>query len=447
MQYSIIQKSDIDQAKRFDAEYFKPEYLEVERKLKSHKKILNDFGVQILHPSEIKRSYIQKGGILFVRTQNVRPLRFDLTNKVYISKKDAKKLQKNEILKEDILMTRTGANFGQTCLFNEDYKAIASSHTFIIKHGELNPYFLSIFFNSKHGRKMIDKGMYGGLQPEITPLHLLKIPLLDFPHSFQLQIEQIVKDAHHKQTQSKDIYAEAEQILLTELGLLDFIPQHHLTFTTTKGEVEQAKRFDAEYFQPKYQEIIERIEQYEGGVCEVGNFNFNKKNFYPENNKEYYYIPLSKVSNNGEIEKGEKELGKDLPTRARRKVKAGEVILSSIEGSLETSALIQDDQAGFIVSNGFYVFSSDKINSETLFVLVKSQIFIELLRKISKGAILGGYDLESFKTIKIPLIHPETQTQIAEKITRSHQLRKESKELLKQAKKRVEEEIEEGGKY
>jgi len=44
--------------------------------------------------------------------------------------------------------------------------------------------------------------------------------------------------------------------------------------------------------------------------------------------------------------------------------------------------------------------------------------------------------------LQIPLIKPSIQKQIAEKIQESHRLRKESKELLDEAKRKVEEEIE-----
>jgi len=48
----------------------------------------------------------------------------------------------------------------------------------------------------------------------------------------------------------------------------------------------------------------------------------------------------------------------------------------------------------------------------------------------------------SFEKFKIPLIKPKIQKQIAKKIQESHKLRKESKELLEEAKRKVEEEIE-----
>ncbi len=50
--------------------------------------------------------------------------------------------------------------------------------------------------------------------------------------------------------------------------------------------------------------------------------------------------------------------------------------------------------------------------------------------------------LHRTKQNQISLIKPQIQKQIAKKIQESHKLRKESKELLEKAKRKVEEEIE-----
>ena len=73
-------------------------------------------------------------------------------------------LQTNTIRNGDILVTRTGANFGQCAIFLEKIEAIASSHTFLISSGELNPFFLNMFLNTKYGSSLIKRGMYGGSQ-------------------------------------------------------------------------------------------------------------------------------------------------------------------------------------------------------------------------------------------------------------------------------------------
>ena len=44
------------------------------------------------------------------------------------------------------------------------------------------------------------------------------------------------------------------------------------------SEVKKADRFDAEYFQPKYEKIVEAIKKYKGGFDVIkGQFKPNKK--------------------------------------------------------------------------------------------------------------------------------------------------------------------------
>ena len=446
---SIIKSGDVLKADRFDGEYFKPEYLEIEKKLKKNKwdflgnqkKYIRSFGAYSL----CNKFEYKKSGIPFLRCKDIKDGLIDFSNVLYIDQEASKLLWKSEVKAKTVLFSMSGS-VGNCAIANEELIFPINSNQDIAKivtKNSLNPYFLTIFLQSKYGNSQIQRLPIGSIQKHIFlwQIDTFKIPL--FPETFQLQIEKLVKEAYQKQTQAKQLYKQAEQILLEELQLINYNPKHTLYFETTANKTNKAVRFDADYFQPKYQDIIKRIENYKGGWDFVGNIlNFNKKKFFPKKNEFYNYIPLSKVSNNGEIEIPEKELGKYLPTRARIKVKKGEIILSSIEGSLKTSALIQKEHNGFIVSNGFYVFNSEKINSETLFVLFKLKIMIELLKKISKGAILGGYDLTSFEKIKIPLIPLRIQEEIAEKINKSHRLRKESKKLLQEAKNRVEAEIE-----
>lgn len=153
MQYSIVNYQsvvDSSHSLRLDAEFFHPDYLKIQHQLEaisSHRLI--DFQVEIKHPKEIKRNYVDDG-VLFLRAQNVRPLSIDLTsNPVYISEEDAERLQENTIHHKDILITRSGANAGQCTIYLENKRAISSSHTFIVKSGKFKP-FLSRYFSQHH---------------------------------------------------------------------------------------------------------------------------------------------------------------------------------------------------------------------------------------------------------------------------------------------------------
>ena len=268
MQYSIVDYQSIVDAShslRLDAEFFRPDYLQVQRKLKAiGSQRLSDFQVNIRHPKEIKRNYVDEG-VLFLRAQNVRPLSIDLTsNPVYISEEDAERLQENTIHHKDILITRTGANAGQCAIYLENSDAISSSHTFIVKSGNLNPFLLTIFLNTTHGKAFIERGRYGSTQPEIAPpfLYQIPIPVLD---TLPSAIEKTYLKSKILTELSKTRYNGAQTLLLSELGLADYQPKHQLTYVKKLSDTETAERIDADYFQPKYEEIVNAIKNCAGG--------------------------------------------------------------------------------------------------------------------------------------------------------------------------------------
>ena len=68
------------------------------------------------------------------------------------------------------------------------------------------------------------------------------------------------------------------------------------------------------------------------------------------------------------------------------------------------------------------------------------------VKKLSGGAIIAHLKPSDFEKFRIPLIKPGIQKQIADKVQESHRLQKESKNLLEEAKRKVEEEIEKEAK-
>ena len=151
-----------------------------------------------------------------------------------------------------------------------------------------------------------------------------------------------------------NIYEEAQTLLLSELGLTDWQPKHQLTFVENYSDTEQAERIDADYFQPKYEEIVHVIKSHSDGWDTLGNLvHLKDENFRPADKTEYKYIELANIAGNGEITGCMIEQGQDLPSRARRKVTMGDVIVSSVEGSLDSIALIDEEYDQALGSTGF----------------------------------------------------------------------------------------------
>ena len=442
MQYSIVNYQsvlDSSHSMRIDAEFFHPDYLEIQHQLEkigSHRLI--DFQVKIRHPIEIKRNYVDEG-VLLLRGQNVRPLSIDLTsNPVYISEEDAERLKENTIRYKNILIMRSGANVGQCAIYLENNDAISMSDTLIIQSEKLNPFFLAVFLNTKQGVALIERGKYGSAQPHIAPpfLYQISIPVWD---SLPTLIEEVYLHSKNLTELSKARYIEAQTLFLSELGLTDYQPKHQLTFVKNFSDTERTGRIDADYFQPKYDDIVNAIKNYAGGWDTLENLaHLKDRNFKPETETKYKYIELANIGSNGEVTGCMVELGQDLPTRARRKVGTGDVIVSSVEGSLESIALITEEYDNALCSTGFHVVYSDLLNSEVLLVLLKSSVGQLQLKKGCSGTILTAINKDEFSKIAIPKIREEKQTEIQQKVLESFTLRKRAKELLESAKRAVE---------
>lgn len=451
-QISKINYSDVLEAHRFDAEYFKPEYLEIEKKLNTLKhsilyKYCNFCKKGIF---DISPKYYRKKGIPLIRTSEIKHPLVDFSTTVFIDEEIHKLHNKTELEVGDIVFTKIGAYIGDVSILPPSFYKYNFSQNVAglsIKKDKISPYFLLVFLLSKYSKKQILRitMLSGQGKLELKDIKNLKIPIL--PQQFQLQIETIVKSAYQKQSLSKQLYHEAEELLLAELGLLDYQVNHSLTFETTKREVDEARRFDGEYFQPKYKEIIEKIENYDGGFDFVKN-QFKQNTVLSKKDREYYtYIEISDVNiSNGEITPTKRELN-DIPANGKRKLFKNDLLVSKVRPYRGAVAIIDFEEDNLLGSGAFTVLQEKtEYKKEVLMIFLKTIFIKELLLRYNCGTSYPVIKDDDILNLKIPLINPKIQKQISEKILESHKLRKESKDLLEEAKRKVEEEIEKEAK-
>ena len=445
MQYSIVDYQSIVNAShslRLDAEFFRPDYLQIQRRLEDiglHKLI--DFQANIRHPKEIKRNYVDDG-VLFLRAQNVRPLSIDLTsNPVYISEEDAGRLKENTIHYKDILITRSGANAGQCAIYLEDRHAISSSHTFIVQSGDLNPFFLAIFLNTKYGKALIEKGKYGSAQPEVAPYFLYQIPVPNW-ENLQTEIEKTYLRSKDLTELSKTRYAEAENLLLAELGLADWQPKHRLIFATDYASMQHAERIDADYFQPRYDEVVNAIKNYPSGWDTLENLVTFKK-CIEVGSGEYLNtgIPFVRVSNLNPSEiTEEKYISEELYADfEEHQPKQGEILLSK-DATPGIAYHLREQPEKMILSSGILRLKSktDEVGNEYLTLVLNSILTQEQINRDVGGSVILHWRPDQVAGTVIPILHQEKQAEIQQKVIESFNLRKDAKNLLACAKRAVE---------
>lgn len=343
----------------------------------------------------------------------------------------------------DILFNRTNSYewVGRTGIYykstERDEKIFASYLVRFVPDTEyILPECLTAFLNTKNAVCQIKARARQSInQTNVNPEEIkeIEIPLLS--KKIQVVIQNNYRSAYFYLLASQKAYNEAENLLNKHLGITDTENKSSYAVKTLSNSFKQSGRLDAEYYQPKYESLLMQLNttQTVSSFC-----NLQDENFVPNDGTEYKYIELSNVGVSGNISNVENIIGSELPSRARRMVRKGQVIVSSIEGSLSSCALIDDEYDGALCSTGFYIIDSPKINSETLLVLFKSDPLQALLKQHCSGTILTAISKDEFLNIPLPQIDYIVQKEISDKVQESFRLRKQAKQLLDNAIKAVE---------
>lgn len=359
---------------------------------------------------------------------------------------------KFELKHKDVLFNRTNSFewVGRTGVYyqNDNTKRTFASYLVRFNPDEnvIIAEYLVAYLNSKYGVWDIKRRARQSInQTNVNPEEVKEIEIPIISRQIQECIKSNFELANNKRIIARMLYSKAEDILLTELGLKDWEPTDQSATQKNFSDFLTSGRLDAEYYQPKYDEIEVKINNYVGGVMQLGElFDVRDINYIPRDNTKYKYIELSNIGNNGDIMGCSNEYGSELPSRARRIVQAGDLIVSSIEGSLQSCAIVTEDYNNALCSTGFYVLRPKLINKESALVLFKSRCIQQLMKKACSGTILTAMNKDEFIKLKLPKLQEQVQLQIALKIQESFALRAESKRLLDLAKTAVEVAIEQG---
>lgn len=130
----------------------------------------------------------------------------------------------------------------------------------------------------------------------------------------------------------------------------------------------------------------------------------------------FRYVDVSSVNNVSlKIELTATYEGRKAPSRARKWIKNGDVIIATVRPTLKRIALIGPDLDGQICSTAFCVLraNSGAMDNKYLFYAIQRDAFIENLGKLQRGASYPAVTDKDVKSQKIPLPDPSDQLQIS----------------------------------
>ncbi|NOX48895.1 MAG: restriction endonuclease subunit S [Chlorobi bacterium] len=118
---------------------------------------------------------------------------------------------------------------------------------------------------------------------------------------------------------------------------------------------------------------------------------------------EFDYISLSDVDSNDSIYETTKQIFSTAPSRARRIVKKGDVLMSTVRSNLQGFLFIKDDVKDLIASTGFAVITSNKCHNEYLYQYLFSTGIGRQFHQLLVGSNYPAINSSDVRKLKIPL--------------------------------------------
>jgi len=412
---SIVKLSEIEYVKRFDAGRYRTSFLKLEKDLKKMT-IIRKLGYLLVEP--VRTGYIPRDRdiyqddirIHFLKTDNLREGVINFENSDFLP---ARSISESDYLKcKNVTVTISGAHYdviGRAAIFLDYYpQSVTNQNIAVIKTDEnlLNPFYLTIFLNSKYGREQL---WMLSRQTEQFNLNCreveeLLIPLFDV--DFQQEIETLVKNFFELTEKTKSLYSQAEKLLLEKLGLEGFQEKYELSYTTNLSKVFGVHRIDAEYFQTTYNRFMGCL----------------KEHSKMEKLKEFI-LDFQKPKTLYEPKVGDFLLTKDvMPGTAY-------VVKEPVEGIAAGSILILK-------------IDEDKINKEYLALCINSIIGNLQIVREGEGSVITHWRPEQIENLQVPILYRKVQEEVSSLIKQSHETKQRARELWEETKRKVEKTIE-----
>ena len=440
--FNTVNLSELEGKKRIDAEYYKPDYIRLLSRLKE----VGCVSVKdVAFP--LRRKFKPKKGEYF---DYIEISEVDLTTGEFSTSKiigeEAPDRAQWVVNEDDILISTVRPIRNAIVLIKERKENLVCSSGFCVLHPKtIQTNYLFLYLKMPFIAKLLDRHTTATEYPAINWNDILNTPIYVGSKEFQMKISLMMDKSFALLKQSQSLYSQAENLLLEELGLKDFKPKYEKNYTANLSNAFSAHRVDAEYFQPAYEEVIEKLRENNIELLPLRKFILGIQKGIEPGSENYQdegkpFIRVSNLSKYGFTDRDQKYLNEELYQQLREayEPKQGDFLLT--KDATPGIAYVVKEQIEGIISSGILrlQINDSEINKEYLALCINSIIGKMQIERDCGGSVILHWKPEQVKRLQIPLLPLETQQKIASLVQQSHEARKKAKELLEIAKRAVE---------
>jgi type I restriction enzyme S subunit len=451
---SAIYAANILIEDRIDADAYNYLYIKEISKLKfSGLKLANitDFySVEMLTGFENSK-YINytNQGIPFIRCKNIRDNYFDEDDLTYISEEVYNILKRAQLSDDDLLYTKTGSNLGQVCCVPKGMKAIASSNCCFFKKSQnksIDSHYVSTFLNSKYGKVQTNRAQTKTGQPTID-FQRLKQFLIPIPSpEIQKYIGDKVRKAEELREEAKRLKKEAETFLYEMIQLKPLNDFDKDMFSFVNSNYIDSERLDSEYYKTKYitlEKLLKskKVTSFKDIIIE------SKYGASVPADYTMVGIPFIRGNNLTDNEINIDDivyLNKKLKDEVKdHHVNTGDILITR-SGTVGISAVVDEKCDGFSFGSFMIKLRIDMRIWNPYYIAAFLNSFWGKwqIERLQNGAVQQNINLQEIGRIIIPIISKENQDKIEELIKNYINKKRQSKQLIQEAKQDVEDLIE-----
>lgn len=340
----------------------------------------------------------------------------------------------------DVLFNRTNSFewVGRTGIYyqNDDIQRTFASYLVRLNPKDsILPEYLCAYLNCKYGEWDVKRRARQSInQTNVNPEEVkeIEIPILDI--DLQQKIRCCFTQANSLRILSQKTYSEAELILHNELGINSIAVTDVNVSQKRFSDFINSGRLDAEYYQPKYDDLFSRLIVQIRKSIEPGSEAYQNQG-----------IPFIRVSNlskfgfsDTEIHLSPDEYGDVIRPKQN-------TILLSKDGSVGIAYKVEQDMD--VITSGAILhltITDNEFMPDYLTLVLNSVIVGMQAERDAGGSIIQHWRPSEIENVIIPKLSQEIQQEITNKVKESFALRRESKRLLDLAKTAVETAIEQG---